>query len=48
MPSDEPHQIKMKVEVIILLVGTLFQTAKTTFLARKDWLNVYDRVRELL
>lgn len=45
MPSVEPHQIVLKVEVIILLVGTLFQTAKTSFLPRSDWIVVYDRVK---
>lgn len=38
----------MKVQVIIILVGTLFQTAKTTFLSRDQWIEVHDRVRELL
>ena len=35
MPCVEEHEIKMKIEVIIYLVGTIFQTAKATnFLAR--------------
>ena len=39
----------MKVEVIILMVGTIFRTAKSTnFLDRDQWVTVYDRVRELL
>ena len=49
MPCTEPHQISMKVEVVILLVGTLFQTAKSsTFLSRDDWCSVCDHVRSLL
>ena len=49
MPCQEVHEIKMKVEVIIYLVGTIFQTAKSTnFLDRDQWVTVYDRVRELL
>ena len=39
----------MKIEVIILMIGTLFQTTRsTTFLTRDQWITVYDRVRELL
>lgn len=48
MPDKLGYQVKVKIEVIILLVGTLFQTAKTTFLPRKDWITVYDRVKQLL
>ena len=49
MPCVEPHEIKMKIEVIILTIGTLFQTTRNTnFLARDQWVTVYDRVRELL
>lgn len=48
MPCTQQHEIKMKIEVIIFLVGTLFQTAKTTFLSREQWVQVHDRVRELL
>lgn len=49
MPSVEPHEIKMKVDVVILLVGTIFQTAKsTTFLSREDWVTVCGHVKSLL
>jgi hypothetical protein len=49
MPCVEPNEIKMKIEVIILMIGTLFQTTRsTTFLSRDQWITVYDRVRELL
>ena len=49
MPCVEPNEVKMKIEVIILMIGTLFQTTRsTTFLTRDQWITVYDRVRELL
>lgn len=48
MPCIQPHEIKMKIEVIIYLVGTLFQSAKSTFLSRDQWITVHDRVKELL
>ena len=48
MPVTKPNQVKLKIEVIILLVGTLFQTAKSSFLPHKDWVTVYDHVQELL
>ena len=39
----------MKVDVVILLVGTIFQTAKSsTFLSREDWVVVCGHVKSLL
>ena len=49
MPCVESHEITMKVETIILLVSTFFQTARGSgFLTRDQWVTVHDRVRELL
>jgi len=49
MPCQAPNEIRMKIEIIIYLVGTLFQTTRTTnFLSREQWITVHDRVRELL
>ena len=48
MPCVQEHEIKMKIEVIIYLVNTLFQTARTSFLPREQWITVHDRVRELI
>lgn len=38
----------MKIQVIIYLVSTIFQTARTSFLSRESWIQVHDRVRDLL
>jgi len=34
--------------VIIILVATLFKSARTTFLTRDQWVEVHNRVKELL
>jgi hypothetical protein len=40
---------RVKVNVMLLLVGTLLQTAKTgTVLSREDWLITVTRVQQLL
>lgn len=43
--SNDLFEIKLKINVLTLLVGTLIQTAKTIgVLSREDWLETIDRV----
>jgi len=48
MPSVEPHEIKTKIEVISMQVNMLFQTARSSFLKRDQWVTVHERVNQLL
>lgn len=42
MPCVEEHEVKARIEVIIYLVGTIFQSVKgTSFLSRDQWVSVY-------
>jgi hypothetical protein len=50
MPDNlDLSDTRVKVNVMLLLVGTLLQTAKTgTVLSREDWLITVTRVQQLL
>lgn len=47
--SNDLFEIKLKVNVLTLLAGTMIQTAKTIgVLSRDDWLQTHKRVNQLL
>jgi hypothetical protein len=47
--STEIADVRLKVNVLVLLIGTLIQTAKTGIvLSRDDWLVTIKRVHQLL
>jgi len=49
MPCVESYEIQMKVSVINLMVGTIFQTAKSSsYLKRDEWCTIHDKIKELL
>ena len=50
MPDNlDLNDTRVKVNVMVLLVGTLLQTAKTgAVLSREDWLITVTRVQQLL
>jgi hypothetical protein len=51
MPSEssEITDVRLKVNVLVLLIGTLIQTAKTgIYLSREDWIVTINRVHQLL
>lgn len=51
MPTDSSDlfETKLKVNVLVLLIGTLLQSPKTgTVLSRDDWLITIKRVQQLL
>ena len=51
MPADslDLNEIRLKVNVLVLLIGTLLQSAKTgSVLTREDWLVTIRRVQQLL
>jgi hypothetical protein len=49
MQDTEDKDITLKVEVLLLLIGTLFQTAKQgQMLKREEWLITAKRIHQLL
>lgn len=48
MPFVEYEDLKLKIEVLVLLVGTLFQTVKTSYLTRDQWITAATLVNDLL
>jgi hypothetical protein len=47
--SSDIADVRLKVNVLVLLIGTLIQTAKSgVFLSRVDWIVTINRVQQLL
>ena len=43
--SSDPTELKLKINVLVMLVGTLIQSAKSvSVLTREDWLTTIKRV----